>query len=61
MTQEKNGYKKFLMFLIGNLILIFGITLVLVWWKDVILLFKGSIGMILALAGLLMLYIMGQK
>ncbi len=57
---QKSTYKKFLMFLIGFLILILGITLILAWWKDVVILFKGAIGMILALGGLLALYTLNK-
>ena len=53
---QKSAYKKFVMFLIGFFILILGITLILAWWEDVVILFKGAIGMILALGGLLALY-----
>ena len=57
---QKSAYKKFVMFLIGFLILVLGITLILVWWKDVVILFKGAIGIVLALAGLLMLYTLNK-
>jgi hypothetical protein len=55
-TSSKESFKKFILFLIGNFILILGITLVLVWWVDVVRLFRAAVGMILALAGLLVLY-----
>ena len=57
---QKSTYKKFLMFLIGFFILILGITLILAWWQDVVILFKGAIGMILALGGLLALYTLNK-
>ena len=57
---QKSAYKKFLMFLIGFFILILGITLILAWWEDVVVLFKGAIGMILALGGLLALYTLNK-
>jgi hypothetical protein len=53
---QKNTYKKFVLFLVGFFILILGITLVLIWWADVVVLFRGALGIILALAGLLTLY-----
>ena len=57
---QKSTYKKFLMFLIGFFILILGITLILAWWKDVVILFKGAIGILLALGGLLALYTLNK-
>ncbi len=53
---QKDSYKKFVLFAIGFFILILGITLVLVWWKDIVVLFKGAVGIILALAGIFMMY-----
>jgi len=55
-NNQKKSYKKFVLFVIGFFILILGITLILFWWMDVAVLFRGAIGIILALAGLLMLY-----
>ncbi len=57
---QKSKYKKFLMFLVGFFVLILGITLILAWWQDVVILFKGAIGMILALGGLLALYTLNK-
>ncbi len=45
------------LFLVGAALLVSGISLVLSWWPEVVLLFKGVIGMALALAGLLALYL----
>jgi hypothetical protein len=42
--------------MVGMFVLVLGITLILVWWEDVVSLFKGAIGVILALAGLVTLY-----
>lgn len=56
LDNQKNTYKKFLLFVIGFFILILGVTLILAWWPSVVTLFRGSIGVILALAGLMMLY-----
>lgn len=48
--------KKTIQFLIGGFILVLGITLILLWWPAVVGLFKGALGLGLALAGLVMLY-----
>ena len=57
-TKENNDslYKKFIKYLAGTFVLILGITLVLVWWDDVVGLFRGVTGMVLALAGMVFLY-----
>ncbi len=57
---QKNTYKKFIMFVVGFFILILGTTLILAWWTDVIIFFKGTLGKILAVAGLLMLYTLNK-
>ena len=57
---QKSTYKKFVMFVIGFFILILGITLILAWWEDVVILAKGSIGMMLAGGGLLALYTLNK-
>ena len=49
-----------LLFICGSVVLVVGITLVLVWWHDVVVLFKGVIGMALALGGLLLLYMVKE-
>lgn len=51
---------KFLLFLCGSIILVVGITLVLIWWKDVVSLFKGFIGMFMSVGGLVLLYMMKE-
>jgi len=53
---KHSGYKKFVLFLVGFVVLILGVTLILVWWKDVAVLFRGTVGIILALGGLFTLY-----
>ena len=53
---QKKGYKKFVLFVAGFFILVLGVTLILVCWRDVVSLFRGASGMVLALAGLFMLY-----
>ncbi|OGW96260.1 MAG: hypothetical protein A2Z81_05595 [Omnitrophica WOR_2 bacterium GWA2_45_18] len=61
MSKSKpSAYKKIVVGLGGIFILIAGLTLILLFWKDVVIIFKGTIGMILALAGLLMLYALNQ-
>ena len=57
---QKGTYKKFILFLAGIFVLIFGITLILIWWADVVALFRGAAGIILALAGLLTLYALNK-
>ncbi len=47
--------KAFLFFLAGLIILVAGIALMLVCWKEVVVVFKGAAGVVLALAGLLIL------
>ncbi len=53
--------KRLIFALIGSFILVLGVTLVLAWWTDVVVLFRGGIGMVLALAGMLILYSLNQK
>ena len=60
-SDQKGTYKKFILFLVGFLILILGITLILAWWKDVVVLFKGAVGIIFALAGLFTMYAMNRQ
>lgn len=44
------------LFVIGTVIMIAGVTLILVWWADVAQLFRGGIGMLLGVVGLFILY-----
>jgi len=62
MSQEKkeNKAKKIILFLAGFVILILGISLVLFWWKDVVIFFRGILGMVIALSGLVILYFSGK-
>jgi uncharacterized membrane protein len=53
---NKNSYKRFVLFTVGIFILALGITLILVWFSEAVMLFKGAVGVILALAGLFMVY-----
>lgn len=48
-------------YLIGWALVVGGISLILLWWPEVVLLFKAVIGMILAFAGLLILYFQKQQ
>ena len=60
MKNQKNSYKKFVLYLVGSFFLILGITLVLIWWQDVVVLFKAFIGMALSLTGLVILYYLNK-
>jgi hypothetical protein len=51
---------KVLLFLFGAILLVLGITFVLIWWGDVVRLFKGFIGMFVALGGMLLLYMVKE-
>jgi len=57
---KKIKESKVALLLIGLGFLIFGITLVLVWWQDVVSLFRGFIGVFIALLGLLVLYMVKE-
>lgn len=50
-------FKHIIIVIAGVCALILGIALILLWWPQVVNLFKGGIGMILALAGLVILYL----
>ena len=39
----------------GSVLLVAGVALILAWWKDVVFLFRGGVGIALALAGLVTL------
>jgi len=49
--------KKFLLFVAGAGLLVLGIVLVLVWWPQVVTLFRGVAGMSLAVIGMLILFL----
>ncbi len=57
----KSEMKKTILYILGSFLLVLGITFVLAWWPDVVVLFRGGIGMALALGGLLILYSLNQK
>lgn len=44
----------------GFAVLLAGIIMILVWWQDVVSLFKGAVGMGVALGGLLLLYMVKE-
>ena len=58
---KKNTLKDLIGFPLGCVLLITGVTLILVWWQDLVIIFRGVIGFIIALAGLFILYLAGQK
>ena len=58
-SQEKNF--KTVQSLVGISILVLGITLILVWQREVMILLRGVMGICLALAGLLILYGLSKK
>lgn len=58
---SQNILKKGVLFVLGSFILVLGIALVLRFWADVVLVFRAGVGMVLALAGLLILYSLGRK
>jgi phage shock protein PspC (stress-responsive transcriptional regulator) len=44
----------------GTVLLFAGITMVLAWWPDVVSLIKGFIGIVVAIAGLFILYLIKE-
>ena len=48
------------LFTIGTVILVFGMALILVWWSDVVIFFRGFLGVTVALGGLLILYMVKE-
>ena len=53
--------KNSLSVIIGVVILVTGVTLVLAWWPDVVVIFKGVTGTALAIVGLIILYLTGAR
>ena len=51
---------KTLLFICGSLLLIVGITLILFWWEAVASLFKAGGALLLALSGLVLLYMVKE-
>ncbi len=60
MSTGPKGITNLVKFILGSAVLICGITLILVWRQDVVVLFRGVIGMVLALAGLVILYLVKE-
>jgi len=56
MTSKKSKLAKQSLYIIGTVCLLIGITLVLVCWEDVVTLFKGLVGMALAVGGLVLMF-----
>ena len=54
--KTKNALAKTTLLLIGFMILIAGLTLILAWWPDVVRIFRGALGIVLALIGMFILY-----
>ena len=46
---------------IGGFAAILGVTLILAWWPDVVSLFRGGVGIVLAVGGLLAIYSLNLK
>ena len=44
----------------GGTLLVLGMTLVIVWWADVVSVFRGFLGIFLALGGLIVLYMVKE-
>lgn len=53
---SQNPSKKIMTLIVGFVLLTVGIALILAWWPNVMILVKGGLGMVLALAGLFALY-----
>lgn len=57
----KARFPKLILYLAGSSVLVLGIALILRFWVDAVLVFRAGVGMVLALAGLLILYSLGRK
>ena len=59
MTQdiEKNNLKKILLFIVGCAMLVLGVALILHHWEYTVVIFKGVVGIFLALFGLFLMLI----
>ena len=57
---KKKNNNKSVRLVVGFVTLVLGVTLILAWWPDVVSLFKGLLGMVLALAGLIILYMVKE-
>ncbi len=54
--KQSTSTKTLAKFVIGCFIIVLGITLILAWSDEIVILFRGTIGFILAGSGLLLLY-----
>jgi hypothetical protein len=57
----KNVCKKFVMTLSGGFLLILGITLILSWRYELLMILRGMLGFIAALIGIFILYLASSK
>ncbi len=53
---NNKGKQKLVKAIVGFFILVVGIAMILAFWKDVVVLFRAGMGIVLALAGLVVLY-----
>ena len=60
MPKNKNSYQKSVQSLVGILLLVLGMTLILLWWRDVVSLFRAGLALMAALGGLVILYSLSQ-
>lgn len=62
MTAHKlnKNVKKAIFAAIGTAFLIGGVSLIFIWWDYVAILFKGIIGMLLAVTGLFILFVIRE-
>lgn len=54
-------YKNFILMLVGTFVVVLGTTLILAWWDDVVAFIRAITGIILAVAGLAILYFLSIK
>ena len=57
---KKIKSSKSLLFILGSFVLILGTILILLWWQDVVILFRGIFGILLALGGMFVLYMVKE-
>lgn len=51
------GMNKNVLFLAGAGTLIVGVSMILAWWPDVVSFFKGFLGIVFAVAGLMLMHV----
>ena len=61
MNRKRNKTSKSIQFAAGSLMVVLGIALILAWWPDVAVLFKGAARTVIALAGMILLYMAGSE